>query len=46
MTSISEATKTGNDKIPANFHEVPAPSGTEEKVAMPKAGDIGGGLDK
>ena len=44
MTSVSEAAKTGNGKILANFREVPAPSRAtvEEIVAMLKEAGING----
>jgi len=44
MTSVSEATRTGNGKILANFREIPAPSRAivEEKVAMLKEAGISG----
>ncbi len=44
MTSITEAARTGNGKILANFREIPAPSRAivDEKVAMLKEAGIGG----
>ena len=44
MTSINQATKTGNGKILANFREIPAPSRAivEEKVAELKEAGING----
>jgi hypothetical protein len=44
MTSVSEAAKTGNGKILANFREIPAPSRAtvEEIVAMLKKAGING----
>jgi len=44
MTSVSEAAKTGNGKILANFREIPAPSRAtvEEKITMLKEAGIGG----
>jgi repressor of nif and glnA expression len=44
MTSVSEAAKTGNGKILANFREVPAPSRAtvEEIVAVLKEAGING----
>ncbi len=44
MTSVSEAAKTGNGKILANFREIPAPSRAivDEKIAMLKEAGIGG----
>ncbi len=44
MTSVSQAARTGNGKILANFREIPAPSRAivEEKVAMLKEAGIGG----
>jgi hypothetical protein len=44
MTSVSEAAKTGNGKILANFREIPAPSRAivEEIVAMLKEAGING----
>ena len=44
MTSVSEAAKTGNGKILANFREIPAPSRAivEEKIAMLKEAGING----
>ncbi|MAF86131.1 MAG: hypothetical protein CL875_06650 [Dehalococcoidales bacterium] len=44
MTSVSEAAKTGNGKILANFREIPALSRTivEEKLALLKEAGIGG----
>jgi len=44
MTSVSEAAKTGNGKILANFREIPAPSRAivEEKIAILKEVGING----
>jgi hypothetical protein len=44
MTSVSEATKTGDGKILANFREIPAPSRAivDEKIAILKEAGIGG----
>ena len=44
MTSVTEAAKTGNGRILANFREIPAPSRAivEEKAAMLKEVGIGG----
>ncbi len=44
MTSVSEAAKTGDGKILANFREIPAPSRAivDEKIAMLKEAGIGG----
>ena len=44
MTSVSEAAKTGNGKILANFREIPAASRAtvEEKVALLKEAGING----
>ncbi len=44
MTSVSEAVKTGDGKILANFREIPAPSRAivDEKIAMLKEAGIGG----
>ncbi len=44
MTSVSEATKTGNGKILANFREIPASSRAivDEKVAILKEAGISG----
>ena len=44
MTNVSEAAKTGNGKILANFREMPASSRAivDEKVAMLKEAGIGG----
>jgi hypothetical protein len=46
MTSVSQAARTGNGKILANFREIPAPSRAivEEKTAMLKEAGIGGVL--
>lgn len=44
MTNVSQAARTGNGKILANFREIPAPSRAivDEKVAMLKEAGIGG----
>ena len=44
MTCVSEAAKTGNGRILANFREIPAPSRAivEEKVALLREAGIGG----
>ncbi len=44
MTTVNEATKTGNGKVLANFREIPASSRAivGEKVAMLKEAGIGG----
>ena len=44
MTSVSEAARTGNGKILANFREIPAPSRAivEEKITMLKEAGISG----
>ena len=44
MTSVSEATRTGNGKILANFREIPAParSMVEQKIDQLKEAGIGG----
>ena len=44
MTSVSEAAKTGNGKILANFREIPAPARAivDEKIAVLKEAGIGG----
>ncbi len=44
MTSVSEAAKTGNGKILANFREIPAPSRAivNEKIPMLKEAGISG----
>ena len=44
MTSVSEAAKTGNGKILANFREIPAPARAivDEKIALLKEAGIGG----
>jgi len=46
MTSVSEAAKTGNGKILANFREIPAPARSivEETIAELKAAGINGVL--
>ena len=46
MTSVSQAARTGNGKILANFREIPAPSRAivEEKIAMLKEAGIRGVL--
>ena len=43
MTSVSQAAKTDNGKILANFREIPAPARAivDEKIAMLKASCIG-----
>jgi HTH-type transcriptional regulator, global nitrogen regulator NrpRI len=44
MTSVGEATHTGNGKILANFREIPAPARSlvEQKIALLKTAGIGG----
>ena len=44
MTGVSQAARTGNGKILANFREIPAPARTmvEEKIARLKEAGIGG----
>jgi HTH-type transcriptional regulator, global nitrogen regulator NrpRI len=44
MTSVGEATQTGNGKILANFREIPAPARSlvEQKIARLKEAAIGG----
>jgi len=44
MTSVSEAARTGNGKILANFREIPAPARAivDQKIALLKEAGIGG----
>jgi HTH-type transcriptional regulator, global nitrogen regulator NrpRI len=44
MTSVGEATQSGNGKILANFREIPAPARSlvEQKIAVLKEANIGG----
>jgi HTH-type transcriptional regulator, global nitrogen regulator NrpRI len=44
MTSVGEATQSGNGKILANFREIPAPARSlvEQKIAVLKEASIGG----
>ncbi len=44
MTSVGEATQTGNGKILANFREIPAPARSlvEQKIALLKDANING----